>query len=83
MSATFKFSHVSPMPQDKHLPLQPGRHGHPHDHAHNHTTSAGTRSTLTSSVLAWSAWVRVAAMLPVVLLLWLAVWWANEGATLW
>ncbi|PJB43933.1 MAG: hypothetical protein CO105_07455 [Comamonadaceae bacterium CG_4_9_14_3_um_filter_60_33] len=35
------------------------------------------------SVLAWPAWLRVAAVLPLVLLLWLAVLWANEGAGLW
>lgn len=35
------------------------------------------------SVLAWPAWCRVVAVLPAVLLLWLAVGWANglfEGA---
>ena len=29
------------------------------------------------SVLGWSAWARVAAVLPVLALLWLAVWWAS------
>jgi len=31
----------------------------------------------TRSVLAWPAWRRVLAVLPAVLLLWLAVGWAN------
>lgn len=31
------------------------------------------------SVLAWPAWRRVLAVLPAVLLLWLAVGWANGG----
>lgn len=31
----------------------------------------------TLSVLAWPAWRRVLAVLPAVLLLWLAVGWAN------
>lgn len=35
------------------------------------------------SVLAWSAWRRVALVLPVLALLWLAVVWASvEGAPL-
>jgi len=34
-------------------------------------------------VLAWPAWRRVLAVLPVVVALWLAVVWANEGAALW
>jgi hypothetical protein len=35
------------------------------------------------SVLAWPAWRRVLAVLPLVLALWLAVWWANSGAIPW
>lgn len=35
------------------------------------------------SVLAWPAWRRVAAVLPLVLALWLAVGWANMGANPW
>jgi hypothetical protein len=34
-------------------------------------------------VLAWPAWLRVLAVLPMVVLLWLAVLWANEGVALW
>jgi len=34
-------------------------------------------------VLTWSAWLRVLVVLPVVVMLWLAVLWANEGAALW
>jgi hypothetical protein len=33
-----------------------------------------------SSVLAWSAAMRACAILPLVLLLWLAVWWATLEA---
>ena len=29
------------------------------------------------AVLAWPAWLRVAAVVPVLVLLWLAVLWAN------
>lgn len=42
-----------------------------------------TRSKRTRSVLAWPAWLRVATVVPIVLLLWLAVLWANEGTGLW
>jgi hypothetical protein len=31
-------------------------------------------------VLAWSAWRRVAVVLPALCLLWLAVWWAGVEA---
>jgi hypothetical protein len=34
----------------------------------------------TRSVLAWPAWLRVLAVLPVLLLLWLAVLWASVEA---
>lgn len=36
-----------------------------------------------SSVLAWPAWLRVLAVLPAVLLLWLAVAWAQLEITPW
>lgn len=35
---------------------------------------------LTRSVLAWPAWLRVLAVLPALLLLWLAVLWASAEA---
>ena len=35
------------------------------------------------SVLAWPAWLRVLAVMPVVLALWLAVAWANMGVLVW
>ena len=35
------------------------------------------------SVLAWPAWLRVLAVLPAVLLLWLAVAWAQLEAAPW
>ena len=34
----------------------------------------------TRSVLAWPAWLRVLAVLPALLLLWLAVLWASVEA---
>lgn len=35
------------------------------------------------SVLAWAAWQRVLALLPVIALLWLAVAWANLELSPW
>ena len=35
------------------------------------------------SVLAWPAWLRVIALVPAVLLLWLAVLWAHLEAAPW
>ena len=35
------------------------------------------------SVLAWPAWLRVLAVLPVLVLLWLAVAWAHLEAAPW
>ncbi len=52
-------------------------------HTHSHGQPATSHATPARSVLAWPAWLRVAAVLPLVLLLWLAVLWANEGAGLW
>jgi len=52
-------------------------HGHPHAPAPNREAQQPTQ---TRSVLAWPAWLRVLAVLPVLLALWLAVWWANAGA---
>ncbi|TXT36321.1 MAG: hypothetical protein FD135_4360 [Comamonadaceae bacterium] len=52
-------------------------------HSHSHHHAAPARARPTRSVLAWPAWLRVLAVLPVVIALWLAVWWANAGATLW
>ncbi len=52
-----------------------------HDHApgDHHVHHAGA----SRSVLAMPAWLRVAAVLPIIVALWLAVWWANEGAVWW
>ena len=36
-----------------------------------------------ASVLAWPAWKRVAAVLPPLLLLWLAVAWASAEVAPW
>lgn len=62
-----------------------GDHGHKHLHVlphHDAAQSASLRKPALS-VLAWPAWLRVVAVLPLVLLLWLAVLWANEGVGLW
>ncbi|BCO26750.1 hypothetical protein MIZ03_1635 [Rhodoferax lithotrophicus] len=59
------------------MPLHPPTHTHAASHSH------ARPAPLPRSVLAWPAWLRVLAVLPLVLVLWLAVWWANEGAPLW
>lgn len=71
-------------------PQAPG-HSDVHDHGHSHALGpahslplqAPSRPRPSRSVLAWPAWMRIAAVLPVVVVLWLAVLWANEGAALW
>ena len=35
------------------------------------------------SILAWPAWLRLLAVLPLLVLLWLAVAWANVEAAPW
>lgn len=35
------------------------------------------------AVLTWPAWLRVMALLPAIVLLWLAVLWALAGEALW
>jgi hypothetical protein len=59
------------------------QHLHDHDSVHTHDVRPGARSTRRLSLLAWPAWLRVLAVLPVVLALWLAVAWAHAGAALW
>ena len=44
------------------------------------TPSPATDKPLGRSVLAWPAWLRVLAVLPVLVLLWLAVLWATLEA---
>jgi hypothetical protein len=34
----------------------------------------------TTPFLGWSAWMRIAAVVPLLALLWLAVWWASIEA---
>lgn len=57
---------------------------HPtHEHEHPHAPAAhhvAQRPAQKRSVLAWPAWLRVGAVLPLLLALWLAVGWANAGA---
>lgn len=57
-------------------------HSHSHTHTPTHGLPAAAPARHTRSVLAWPAWLRVAAVLPLVLLLWLAVLWASEGVGL-
>ncbi|MDD2809196.1 hypothetical protein [Rhodoferax sp.] len=57
-------------------------HRHAPDHPAVLTTPHHDNADLGRSVLAWPAWLRVASVLPVVLVLWLAVWWANGGVAL-
>jgi hypothetical protein len=61
----------------------PSSHGHDHDRPHSHALSPVTWPTRRLSVLAWPAWRRVLAVLPLVIALWLAVWWANMAANPW
>jgi len=64
-------------------------HSHNPAHAHHPLGSDAPGQAvspprlLTNSVLGWSAWQRVLAVLPVVLLLWLAVWWAGAEVKPW
>lgn len=59
------------------------RHEHPHDGPHSHAAPPKATAPRRLSVLAWPAWRRVLAVLPLVLALWLAVWWAHMGSTPW
>jgi hypothetical protein len=57
-----------------------------HDHAeHSSDRHASTPATVSpvTSVLGWPAWQRVLALLPLLLLMWLAVWWASAEVTPW
>lgn len=70
--STHEHQHTSPLPH---------RHADGNIHAHGGQQRAVTVPRL--SVLAWPAWLRVAAVLPVVLMLWLGVAWANAGFAPW
>jgi hypothetical protein len=58
-------------------------HQHDHDSPHHPAVHPVAKPTRSLSVLAWPAWRRVLAVLPLVLALWLAVGWANMGASPW
>ena len=62
-------------------------HTHLHDHTHGnapaHAPHQHATPALRMSVLAWPAWLRVLAVLPLVMALWLAVAWANMGLLAW
>jgi hypothetical protein len=72
-------------------PIQLHSHPHPNElgHAHLHDASpqtapqTGLARARRRSVLAWPAWLRVATVMPLLCLLWLAVWWANDGVSPW
>lgn len=64
-------------------PSDPHDHGHAHDHAVHTSAHLIAPASTARGVLAWPAWLRVLAVLPVVLALWLAVWWANSGVVTW
>jgi hypothetical protein len=76
-----------------HLHSHSPTHDHDHRHAYGQTkvhaashrldTQSGGRMAPTRSVLAWPAWLRVVAVMPLLVILWLAVLWANEGARPW
>lgn len=52
--------------------------------AHSHSGArASSRQASRPSLLAWPAWLRVLAILPVVALLWLGVAWALTPAAPW
>ena len=45
--------------------------------------ASGAARLFEGSVLGWPAWLRMLAVLPLVLLLWLGVGWANAGVSAW
>ena len=59
----------------------PGDLPHVHDLLEHHAEASMPR--LANSVLGWPAWQRMLAVLPVVALLWLAVWWASAEVKPW
>ncbi|APW45956.1 hypothetical protein [Rhodoferax antarcticus] len=70
----------------------PGYDSHSQSHPTHaaHALAEGTSANpallnapLITSVLGWPAWLRVLAVLPVLLLLWLAVAWASAEVTPW
>ena len=59
---------------------------HPSAPQHAHSPSgarASSRHASRTSLLAWPAWLRVLAILPVVALLWIGVAWALTPAAPW
>jgi hypothetical protein len=70
-----------PTHDHKHTSALPHRHADAGLNMQDGEQTAVAASGL--SVLAWPAWLRVAAVLPVVLMLWLGVTWANGGAAPW
>lgn len=70
----------------------PGHHAHSQSHP-THAAPALAKATsvnpallnapLITSVLGWPAWLRVLAVLPVIVLMWLAVAWASAEVAPW
>ena len=57
----------------------PHLHHSDHSRAAHHAKSHAAKQTQAMSFLSWPAWQRVLAVLPLVLLLWLAVRWTYAG----
>jgi hypothetical protein len=83
MTALILFFKAPLMNQPAGLPSHTHDHHHGHDASHKHDATPTDVAAPRRSVLSWPAWLRVAAVLPVVVTLWLAVLWANEGVALW
>jgi type VI protein secretion system component VasF len=56
---------------------------HPSAPQHAHSSSGDRASSRYASLLAWPAWLRVLAILPAIVLLWLGVAWALTPPTPW
>jgi type VI protein secretion system component VasF len=56
---------------------------HPSAPQHAHSSSGDRASSRYTSLLAWPAWLRVLAILPAIVLLWLGVAWALTPPTPW
>jgi len=64
-------------------PIEPHHHGAAPNTTMHISAHHTAKPKPSRSVLAWPAWLRVLLVLPVVLALWLAVWWANAGVSAW
>jgi hypothetical protein len=67
---------VNPKPTLSHVDTD-AQHGHSHSH------SVKKVKARRNSVLNWPAWLRMLAVLPALILLWLAVLWTGLEAAPW